>query len=108
MPVHSIGKKAVVPEALRSCAEIYEERNKLYGDNYKRFGQVMGILFPNGINLDNEMEYNRYGIFVQMISKIMRYAENWEKGHPDSLDDLSVYSQMLNELDGILRKEMEK
>jgi hypothetical protein len=35
-----------------------------------------------------------------MVSKITRYANCWSSGHDDSLDDLSVYTMMLRELDG--------
>ena len=93
-------RAATVPEMLRNAAEIYEERNKLYGDNYKRFGPIMALLFPDGLTLETGDDHNRFGIFVQMLAKFTRYAQNFEKGgHPDSLDDLAVYSMMLQELD---------
>lgn len=89
-----------VPEMLREAAGIYEERNKLYGDNYKRFGAIMQLLFPNNAELAWHDEFNRFGIFVQMVSKLTRYAENFDRGgHRDSLDDLAVYAMMLRELD---------
>lgn len=91
-----------VPEMLRDAAGIYEERNKLYGDNYKRFGPVMQLLFPDGLVLKTPEDHNRFGVFVQVVAKVTRYAENFTAGgHPDSLDDLTVYSQMLQELDAI-------
>jgi len=89
-----------VPQLLRDAAGIYEERNKLYGDNYKRFGEIMALLFPNNAELAFSNEFNRFGIFVQMVSKLTRYAENFDRGgHRDSLDDLAVYAMMLRELD---------
>ena len=89
-----------VPEMLRDAAGIYEQRNKIYGDNYKRFGKVMALLFPDGVTLKTEDDFNRFGIFVQLVSKETRYAENFLRGgHDDSLDDTSVYSMMLKELD---------
>lgn len=88
-----------VPELLRACATTYEERNKLYGDNYKKFGRVMEAMFPEGLTLRSIQDFNRYGIFVQCASKLMRYAENLNKGgHQDSAHDLSVYAAMLEEL----------
>lgn len=99
-----------VPDMLRDNAGIYEQRNQLYGDNYKRFGKIMAILFPNGIDLQNADDFNRFGIFVQVVSKITRYAENFSRGgHDDSLDDNAVYSMMLKELDIAFKlKEVEK
>tara|TARA_R110000868_G_scaffold98439_4_gene270897 strand:- start:4575 stop:4895 length:321 start_codon:yes stop_codon:yes gene_type:complete len=93
-----------VPDLLRKAAGIYEERNKLYGDNYKRFGEIMQCLFPNGLVLKNADDFNRIGIFVQVVSKVTRYGENFVRGgHPDSLDDTSVYAMMLQELDSEAR-----
>ena len=95
-----------VPEQLRAAAKIYEERNKIYGDNYKRFGPIMALLFPNGLDLKADEDFNRFGIFVQIVAKVTRYAENFKKGgHEDSLDDAAVYSMMLKELDKELKEE---
>lgn len=97
-----------VPEMLRDAASIYEERNKLYGDNYKRFGSIMRELFPQGLELKTEDEFNRYCVFIQVVSKITRYAENFIRGgHADSLDDMAVYAMMLQELDALLKRKNE-
>ena len=89
-----------VPDMLRQSAETYEQRNKLYGDNYKRFGPIMALLFPNGIELTTDDDHNRFGVFVQIVSKLTRYAENFKAGgHDDSLLDMTVYATMLRELD---------
>lgn len=88
------------PAFLRDAAKIYEERNKLYGDNYKQFGKWANELFPNGLVVSGEEEWNRLGIFVQIMSKLSRYAQNFNRGgHEDSLDDMAVYAMMLKELD---------
>lgn len=89
-----------VPDMLRQSAQTYEERNKLYGDNYKRFGPVMELLFPKGIELISDDDHNRFGVFVQIVSKLTRYAESFRAGgHDDSLLDMTVYATMLRELD---------
>lgn len=89
-----------VPEMLRESAQTFEERNKVYGDNYRKFGRVMAAIFPEGIELRTAEDHNRFGVFVQMVGKVTRYAENFNRGgHSDSLLDLAVYSQMLRELD---------
>jgi hypothetical protein len=96
-----------VPNELIAKAELYRERNKIYGDNYKRFGKVMALLFPKGLNLSSADDHNRFGIFVQIVAKVTRYAENFERGgHDDSLDDNSVYSMMLKELDNEVRSRL--
>lgn len=90
-----------VPERLRDLGNIYEGRNKVYGDNYKKFGHVMDKMFPDGLTIQGPEDWNRLGVFTQMLSKISRYADKFPQGrHGDSLDDLAVYAQMLRELDG--------
>lgn len=89
-----------VGDRLRKAADIYDERNALYGDNYKRFGHIMVVLFPDGITLKTPDDWNRFGVYVQKMAKVTRYAAQWNNGgHEDSLDDDAVYSQMLQELD---------
>ena len=91
-----------VPEMLRECAAVYEQRGKVYGDNYKLFGDVMAAMFPHGMTVVSPADWNRLGVFVQAMAKMTRYANQWRAGgHPDSLLDISVYTTMLRELDAI-------
>jgi hypothetical protein len=93
-------QEAWVAKRLREAGDLYNERHKVYGDNYKQFGSIMMALFPNGIELTTCADWNRLGILVQCISKASRYTNNFHKGgHDDSLADLTVYATMLRELD---------
>lgn len=98
--------RKTVPEMLMEAAEVYKQRQAIYGYNYLQFGHVMMALFPNGINIEDIDTWNRLGIFVQMITKVTRYASQFaEGGHDDSLLDLSVYSQMLREVDAMVKEK---
>lgn len=98
-------KKSVtkfVPKELADKAKLYEQRNELYGDTYKQLGSVLEQIFPDGIELTTPEDQNRYAILSTMVSKVVRYAANWERGgHDDSLDDICVYAMMLKELDNV-------
>lgn len=98
-PQEDVPLRPSVPQILREMASIYEERNAVYGDNYKNFGKVMDSLFPNGLNIEpGEVDkYNRLGIFVQIVSKLGRFA-NGGCTHLDSIRDTAVYSAMMEEL----------
>jgi hypothetical protein len=90
-----------VPQRLSDLGHLFEERNKLYGSNYKNFGKVLTGMFPNGIVLQTEQEFNRFAIFVQIMHKTTRLAQSMPGApHEDSCDDLSVYTQMLVEAEG--------
>jgi hypothetical protein len=94
-----------VPGWLNDAAAIYKQRNLIYGDSYKKFGKVMFVLFPDGVSAKGEDDLNRLGVLNMIVSKLMRYANNFSMGgHDDSLDDIAVYAMMLKELDQLCRK----
>lgn len=85
---------------LKEAAKLYAERNKIYGDNYKRVGQVMKGLFPDGVKLSTEQDYNRWHLLELLVVKLTRYCNNWASGgHEDSITDLGVYAFMCREAD---------
>jgi hypothetical protein len=86
-------------ENMEAAAETFRERNKAYGDNYLRFGNVMHALFPNGVLLDTPEKWNRFCIFITIIAKASRYANDDDHPHLDSIHDLGVYAFMLESLD---------
>lgn len=87
------------PEILAAAGEAFAEKNNLYGGNYKHFGQTMVSLFPQGLTLETEADWNRLGVFVHCVTKLSRYAANLQTdGHRDSAHDLMVYAAMLEEL----------
>lgn len=89
-----------VPRALADLGKLYRQRNKLYGSNYKHFGMVLHGMFPNGLTVKGPEEFNRLALFLQLVHKLTRYARAMpKKGHVDSLDDIAVYAQMLQEYD---------
>lgn len=94
-PEHNVARN------LRKLAELFNDRYQLYGDNYKRVGAVMRAMFPDGrIVLETDLDFLRFGLFVQMTYKLTRYASTFDDGgHRDSLDDLPVYAQMLADID---------
>lgn len=90
---------ATVAELLKQAQMTFEERNKSYGSSYEKQGKVMTALYPDGITLKTEEDFNRFGVINMIISKICRYSNNFKDGHLDSVHDLGVYSFILQELD---------
>lgn len=96
--IDPLGIKApTVPEILREMAATFEQRNKIYGDNYKLVGPVMAALFPKGVQLSTPDDYNRWHIFELIIVKITRLAQS-ELRHTDSIHDVAVYAAMLEKI----------
>jgi hypothetical protein len=94
-------KPMSVPQMLAAAAETFRQKNEMYGDAYQNVGAIFLLLFPEGISLATEKDYNRFCVFNHIINKIVRYSVNWDNGHDDSLTDLSVYAMMMKELDGL-------
>ena len=87
-------------EQLRESADLFESKNKEYGNGYKEFGKIMMEFFPDGIEVKNQKDASRFAMLNIIIAKLDRYCKNFHKGgHADSLVDISVYSAMLKELD---------
>jgi hypothetical protein len=86
-------------ENMKRALRTFEERNKVYGDNYLTFGPIMEKLFPNGLTLKTAEDFNRFGILFPLLTKITRYLNNPMKGHIDSIHDIGVYAFMLEQLD---------
>jgi hypothetical protein len=97
-----------VPEIMTEAKHTFEERGIVYGENYRKFGKVMAALFPAGLELKTIDQWNRFGIFAQMLSKVTRYSNNFFEGHIDSVHDLGVYSFMLELLDREAEEKFEQ
>lgn len=88
-------------DILREAADLFQERNAVYGDNFKMVGEVMVGLFPNGVTLKTAHDHNRFHILMLLAVKLTRYTVNWEKGHQDSIRDATVYGAMLEMIDSM-------
>ena len=82
---------------LVEMGETCRERNKVYGDNYKRVGEVMSVLFPDGVELKTVEDYNIWHLFELMIVKLTRFT-NSNLTHEDSIHDAAVYAAMVESL----------
>lgn len=56
-------------------------------------------IFPKGLVLDTAEDFNRFCLYVQVISKATRYGQSFKKGHRDSMEDMAVYAIMQAEYD---------
>jgi hypothetical protein len=89
------------PDLLDAAAKTFRERNAIYGDTYLNFGIAAAACFPDGLVVKpgDTRAFNRLGLFVQCLGKLMRYGANIETGgHQDSAHDLCVYAAMLEEV----------
>lgn len=88
---------------LRNMASTFEERSKIYGDNYRMVGHVMRALFPKGVVLHDPQDYEVWHLFELKIVKLTRFAISGLT-HRDSIHDDAVYSAMI---EAILKERSE-
>ena len=77
--------------------EAHETFNKRsnYGYTYNQFGDVMKALFPDGLDskqMWDEDNIKRFGNLTMIVHKLMRYCNQWDDKHKDSIHDLGVYA----------------
>lgn len=94
-----------VESILQQGQETASKRKGCYGLTQYRFGDVMKALFPEAVVLVDEEEHARFGLLVQIVSKLCRYTTDFHHPHMDSTHDLMVYAAMLNEMDGFFLQE---
>lgn len=98
-PGNMVMKPGGPAENLFTAAQTFSDRNKVYGDSFKKFGPVMVGMFPHGLCCKSIEDFNRLGAFVHCVDKLMRYASQFEKGgHKDSAHDLMPYAAILESL----------
>lgn len=88
-------KKPSAVDILREMALLYDERNVLYKDNYKRIPKLMKALFPAGISTDL-LHDTRWHLFSMIVAKLGRFATT-DLTHKDSIKDIAVYAAMILE-----------
>jgi hypothetical protein len=80
---------------IQRMAETYQQRREAYGPSEQKFADLALALFPDGLHLTMRSEWVRFGLFVQLMSKMSRYAANFYQGHIDSVHDMGPYAAML-------------
>lgn len=87
---------------IEEALQTFRQRNKTYGDSYLVFGKVMQALYPKGVTIETEEQWNRFGVIQMIVSKLTRYVATPTEGHLDSAHDMGVYSHILEELDAAM------
>lgn len=94
------GGPLVPAQILRAAAKTFEQRNAIYGSNYKAFGEALLGLFPDRTipEIKTADDANRLNLMMDCLCKLQRYGYGFKRGgHKDSARDLIVYAAMLEE-----------
>lgn len=86
-----------VTQLLQSALTTFQERNAVYGDNWRQYGTVMAMLYPGGLHLETPDDFAKFSIISHLVGKLTRYVHQ-PKGHLDSAHDMIVYAAILEHL----------
>lgn len=84
-------------EILEAMARTFEERGKIYGDNYKLIGFVLETMFPHGVHLVTANDHLKWSMFLEIVKKTCRLASA-KLNHQDSIHDIGVYAAMFESI----------
>lgn len=91
-----------VADNLSALVQLHQDRSELYGDDYLRVGPSFAGVFPHGLELKSPADFTRFALLTHIHGKLLRYAARFhDGGHDDSLDDISVYAQLLKHADEV-------
>ena len=69
-------------DAAERIAVLVTEKRKAYGDSFTKVGEVVSILYPDGIPTE---AYQDALAIVRVLDKLVRIANS--KGEPDAMDE---------------------
>ena len=84
-------KKAVKPtfeEVGAKIGRLVSEKNTAYGDSFARSGDILKILYPNGIGLE---QYEDMLALIRIIDKLFRIATSKDSFKEDPYTDIAGY-----------------
>lgn len=100
---------------LREMADLFDQRNAHYGNNFKMVAPIVKVLFPEGVPRE-VIESDAWHLFELKLVKLSRFAILWSKLAPektgllgddkeklvaslvDSIKDDTVYSAMVTRI----------
>lgn len=94
-------KKQSAANILAAGAKTLAAKRAVYGDNWRRAGNALQALFPNGVAMRTADDHARFHILSLIVVKLSRYAVAYDRGerHQDSTHDGMIYNAMLEAID---------
>jgi len=80
-------------KVMEQMLETFRERGKIYKSNYLMIGEILAVMFPEGITLKTPEDHNKWHLFLLTMVKATRLA-NTNLKHEDSGLDMAVYASM--------------
>ena len=72
--------------------QLVDKKNMQYGDSFNKSGQILEILYPNGVQPN---QYRDMQAVTRIIDKLMRIA-NGNQGDENAYEDLAGYGILMS------------
>ena len=73
--------------------QLVDKKNMQYGDSFNKSGQILEILYPNGVQ---PTDYRELLAVTRVIDKLMRIA-NGNQGEENAWNDIGGYSILMSD-----------
>jgi hypothetical protein len=80
-------------ESGRVIGALVDEKNKAYGDSFAHAGEILKILYPNGISLE---QYQDVLYTARVIDKLFRIATAKDAFGENPAKDIAGYSILMS------------
>lgn len=84
---------SVFKEVGKAIGELVAERNAAYGDSFKHSGEILKLLYPNGIPTE---KYTTCLALVRILDKIFRLATNPTYNNENCWHDIAGYCILMS------------
>jgi len=76
-------------EHSKKIGKLVDQKNKAYGDSFRKSGQILRILYPNGIQPD---QYDDILAIARIIDKMFRIATDRDALDENPYEDIVGYA----------------
>lgn len=81
----------------RVIGALVDEKNKQYGSSFQHAGEILKVLYPEGIGFD---QYQDVLYIARVIDKLFRIATSKDAFGEDPAQDIAGYSEKLTRRSG--------
>jgi hypothetical protein len=85
---------AAVTKMMEKWTDTYRRKNENYGNSWLLTGQILALVFPEGVTLDTPRKFIVIGMVTRMLDKILRYARLELTAEQDKVGEKSSESAL--------------
>lgn len=97
MPTTDKNTEPSVLALLDEAKATFTERRERHGRADVTFGEVMAVLFPDGIELNTAADHRIHQMLTHVVGKLVRFTNSGLR-HKDSAHDIVTYAALMESM----------